>query len=144
LVAKIRRREEKTPINPREEMRQMAKIRHRQLSVVLTLQSQSCGLRQGMAATVSATRALLSAFSPAGSSPRRTRACKVSAISRGVAPHIVEATLNHVSGHRAGVAGVYNRASYQREKAAALVRWADYVVAIVEGRQSNVLPFPAS
>jgi integrase len=29
----------------------------------------------------------------------------------GVAPHIVEAVLNHVSGHKAGVAGVYNRAT---------------------------------
>jgi hypothetical protein len=27
----------------------------------------------------------------------------------GVQPHIVEAVLNHVSGHKAGVAGVYNR-----------------------------------
>ncbi|MGY3484740.1 hypothetical protein ACVW1C_002623 [Bradyrhizobium sp. USDA 4011] len=27
----------------------------------------------------------------------------------GVLPHIVEAILNHISGHRAGVAGVYIR-----------------------------------
>jgi hypothetical protein len=27
----------------------------------------------------------------------------------GVQPHIIEAALNHVSGHKAGVAGIYNR-----------------------------------
>src|SRR5262249_32698608 len=27
----------------------------------------------------------------------------------GVEPHIIEAVLNHISGHRAGVAGTYNR-----------------------------------
>jgi hypothetical protein len=42
----------------------------------------------------------------------------------GVLPHIVEAILNHVSGHRAGVAGVYNRARYAAEMHAALQRWA--------------------
>jgi hypothetical protein len=29
----------------------------------------------------------------------------------GIAPRIVEAVLNHVSGHKAGIAGVYNRAA---------------------------------
>jgi integrase len=43
----------------------------------------------------------------------------------GVAPHIVEAVLNHVSGHKAGVAGIYNRATYEKEKRAALVLWAE-------------------
>ena len=33
----------------------------------------------------------------------------------GVQPHIVEAVLNHVSGHKAGVAGIYNRATYAVE-----------------------------
>jgi hypothetical protein len=33
-----------------------------------------------------------------------------------VPPHIVEAVLNHSGGHRAGVAGVYNRASYASKK----------------------------
>jgi integrase len=45
----------------------------------------------------------------------------------GVLPHIVEAVLNHVSGHKAGVAGIYNRAKYLDEMRAALDRWADYV-----------------
>jgi hypothetical protein len=44
-----------------------------------------------------------------------------------ILPHIVEAVLNHVSGHRAGVAGVYNRAKYLSPMRAALARWADFV-----------------
>jgi hypothetical protein len=52
---------------------------------------------------------------------------------------VVEAVINHVSGHRAGVAGIYNKATYAREKAAALARWAEYVLAVAEGRKSNVV-----
>jgi integrase len=58
----------------------------------------------------------------------------------GIAPHIVEAVLNHVSGHRAGVAGVYNRAAYAKEKAVALARWAEHLTAIVGGGRSKVVP----
>jgi integrase len=46
----------------------------------------------------------------------------------GVLPHVVEAILNHVSGHKAGVAGVYNKATYRREKRDALERWASATV----------------
>jgi integrase len=60
----------------------------------------------------------------------------------GIAPHIVEAVLNH-SGHLAGVAGVYNRATYAREKATALARWANYLLAAIEGREPKVLAFPS-
>jgi hypothetical protein len=48
----------------------------------------------------------------------------------GVLPHIVEAILNHVSGHRAGVAGVYNRARYAAEMRDALQRWAEHLAAL--------------
>ena len=51
----------------------------------------------------------------------------------GVAPHVVEAVLNHVSGHKAGVAGIYNLATYEKEQRAALVMWADHVLAAIEG-----------
>jgi integrase len=61
----------------------------------------------------------------------------------GVQPHVIEAVLNHVSGHKAGVAGVYNRAVYDKEKRAALDRWADHVLAAVEGRDTNVVPMRA-
>ncbi len=62
---------------------------------------------------------------------RRTTAT-IMADRLGVLPHIVEAILNHVSGHRAGVAGIYNRATYAREMREALERWADYVEAITK------------
>ena len=42
----------------------------------------------------------------------------------GIQPHIVEQVLNHQSGHKGGIAGIYNRSSYAREVRAALV-WAD-------------------
>jgi integrase len=54
----------------------------------------------------------------------------------GIPPHIIEAVLNHVSGHKGGVAGVYNKAIYPKEKADALMLWAEHVAGIVEGRQS--------
>ena len=40
----------------------------------------------------------------------------------GVLPHVIEAVLNHVSGHKAGVAGIYNRAEYMVQKRDALER----------------------
>jgi integrase len=58
----------------------------------------------------------------------------------GIQPHVVEAVLNHVSGHKAGVAGTYNRSTYAREKKAALDLWANRLIAIVEDRASNVTP----
>ena len=60
----------------------------------------------------------------------------------GIAPHIVEAVLNHVSGHKGGVAGVYNKATYAKEKAIALARWAEHLTAIVSGERSKVIAMP--
>ena len=45
----------------------------------------------------------------------------------GISPHVIEAVVNHVSGHKAGVAGVYNRATYAAEKRKALQAWADHI-----------------
>jgi len=61
---------------------------------------------------------------------RRT-AATVMADQLGVLPHVIEAILNHVSGHRAGVAGVYNRARYQAEMRDALEHLADHLARIV-------------
>jgi integrase len=57
----------------------------------------------------------------------------------GVLPHVVEAVLNHVSGHKAGVAGTYNVAEYRAEKTTALARWAAHVQGVVEQRPANVV-----
>jgi integrase len=56
----------------------------------------------------------------------------------GIQPHVIEAAINHISGHKGGVAGIYNKATYSQEKTTALARWAAHVMAIVEGRKSNV------
>jgi integrase len=57
---------------------------------------------------------------------RRTAATRMADL--GVQPHHVEAVLNHVSGHKAGVAGIYNRSSYYKEKAEALDLWASHLM----------------
>ena len=56
---------------------------------------------------------------------RRTMATRMADL--GVQPHVIEAILNHVSGHKAGVAGVYNRSTYAAEKRAALDLWGAHV-----------------
>jgi integrase len=68
---------------------------------------------------------------------RRTAATRMAEL--GVQPHIIEACLNHVSGHKAGVAGIYNRATYEPEKRQALTLWSEHLLAVVEGRQSKVV-----
>jgi integrase len=56
---------------------------------------------------------------------RRTVATRMADL--GVLPHIIESILNHVSGHKAGVAGIYNRSVYAAEKRAAMNLWANHV-----------------
>jgi integrase len=69
---------------------------------------------------------------------RRTAATRMADL--GVQPHIIEAVLNHVSGHKAGVAGIYNRAAYDKEKREALNLWAEHLMATIEGRAATVVP----
>jgi hypothetical protein len=60
----------------------------------------------------------------------------------GIAPpHVIEAVVGHVSGHKGGVAGVYNRGEYREPKRIALQAWADWLEATVKGRDpaSNVV-----
>jgi integrase len=52
----------------------------------------------------------------------------------GVRLEVTEAVLNHISGSRAGIAGVYQRHDWATEKSAALEAWAAHVIAVVEGR----------
>jgi hypothetical protein len=70
---------------------------------------------------------------------RRTVATKMADL--GIAPHVIEQILNHVSGHKAGVAGIYNRSSYEREVRAALALWQDHVRSLVEGGERKVVAF---
>ena len=56
----------------------------------------------------------------------------------GIQPHVIEAVVNHVSGHKGGVAGIYNRAGYAAEKRDALQRWADHLDEVVAGHRAKV------
>ncbi len=59
-------------------------------------------------------------------------------------PHIVEAIINHATGHKAGVAGTYNRAEYLPERRRALDAWADYLLRHVgEVESDNVVELRA-
>ena len=69
---------------------------------------------------------------------RRTAATGMAELS--VQPHIIEAVLNHVSGHKAGVAGIYNRAKYAGEMREALQKWADHVEALIVGPRKQPIP----
>ena len=69
---------------------------------------------------------------------RRTAATGMADI--GIQPHVVEAVLNHISGSKRGVAGVYNRSTYSAERKIALKKWAERVLAIVNDAPTNVTP----
>jgi integrase len=56
---------------------------------------------------------------------RRTTATGLAQL--GVLPHVVECVMNHLSGFRAGVAGIYQRHRYIDEMKEALERWANKV-----------------
>jgi integrase len=67
---------------------------------------------------------------------RRTVATRMADL--GILPHVIEALLNHVSGHKSGVAGVYNRSTYETETRAALMLWTDRVCTMVDG--AKIIP----
>jgi integrase len=56
----------------------------------------------------------------------------------GIRPDVIELTINHVSGHRGGIAGIYNRSELLPERRAALERWAAHVAALVSNKPANV------
>jgi hypothetical protein len=51
----------------------------------------------------------------------------------GIRLEVTEAVLNHISGTRAGIAGVYQRHDWASEKRVALDAWAAHVLAVVNG-----------
>jgi integrase len=70
----------------------------------------------------------------------------------GIAPHVISCVLNHASvmrlnlqgvtvnvqGPRTGITGKYNLSPYFRDMEHALDRWAEHVMALVEGRADKV------
>jgi integrase len=57
----------------------------------------------------------------------------------GIRPDVIELTVNHISGLRGGIAGVYNRSELLPERRAALERWATHVHGLVAARPENVV-----
>jgi integrase len=68
---------------------------------------------------------------------RRTAATGMARLR--VLPHVIEAALNHISGHKAGVAGIYNRETYKPEVKTALALWSDHIRSITEGSAHKVV-----
>jgi len=58
------------------------------------------------------------------------RSCATGMGRIGIPPYIIEAVLNHSSGFRAGVAGVYQRQPYLEERRHALNAWAEHIAAL--------------
>jgi integrase len=61
----------------------------------------------------------------------------------GVRLEVTEAVLNHLSGSRAGVVGIYQRHDWAEEKRSALHAWSAHLLAVEDGRLTagKVLPF---
>lgn len=66
---------------------------------------------------------------------RRTAATRLADL--GTLPRVIEAVLNHVSGHKAGAAGIYNRALSARERRKALSVWAANGSRLTEASRSR-------
>ena len=59
----------------------------------------------------------------------------------GVRFEVTEATLNHISGAKGGVAGIYQKHNWAEEKRTALEAWARHVAAIIApAEETNVVP----
>ena len=57
----------------------------------------------------------------------------------GVPPHIAELAINHTP---KALIATYDHYSYEGEIGAALTKWSEHVMAIVEGRKSKIVPLP--
>jgi integrase len=55
----------------------------------------------------------------------------------GIRLEVTEAILNHVSGSRGGVTGIYQRHDWASEKKSALDAWAAHVLAVVSGKKGK-------
>ena len=62
----------------------------------------------------------------------------------GAMPHIIETAINHASGHKGGVAGIYNRARYWTQLRTMMDMWDRRIRSLIEGRdeRGKVVTFP--
>ena len=60
----------------------------------------------------------------------------------GVRLEVTEAVLNHLSGSRAGIVGIYQRHDWAEEKRSALDAWSAHLLAVADGRQPDFKVIP--
>jgi integrase len=60
----------------------------------------------------------------------------------GVRVDVIERAINHVSGTRGGVAGVYNRSELLPERREALERWARHIAGLVSPASDKIIGLP--
>jgi integrase len=60
----------------------------------------------------------------------------------GIRGETIELCVNHQSGARGGVAGIYNRSTLLREREEAFARWAAHVRGVVSGELAKVVKLP--
>jgi integrase len=68
---------------------------------------------------------------------RRTAATRMCDL--GIEPHVVEQILNHQSGHRGGIVGVYNKSKYTVAVQKAVAAWDRHIAALIGRPASNVV-----
>ena len=70
------------------------------------------------------------------------RTCATGMENLGVDTRVVETALNHVSGTKAGIVGVYQRADHKDAVTAAFQAWGRHVAGLIDGPlPTNVVPF---
>jgi integrase len=69
------------------------------------------------------------------------RTCITGMAELGIRPDVIELAVNHISGSRGGIAGVYNKSELLPERRAALERWSNYIEVLVTGEKAKILQF---
>ena len=63
----------------------------------------------------------------------------------GIRFEVTEAVLNHISGSKGGIAGIYQRHDWKDEKRSALDAWAYHVATVSKpANKNNVFPISVS
>jgi integrase len=69
---------------------------------------------------------------------RRTVATRLGDL--GAEPHVIEMLLNHQSGHKRGVAGVYNKSKYRAAVKSAVLLWNNHIIGLIEPKVVPIRP----
>jgi integrase len=72
------------------------------------------------------------------------RSCVTGMAELGIRPDVIELVVNHVSGSRGGIAGIYNHSELLPERCAALERWSAHLENLTSDRSGNVVDLTPS